>query len=437
MPFSRRSLVGVPTGRNIQPLTGAVVRAVTEGCTELGFSDDSPVLVIGRDTNLAARLIERGFHVACAVIPEASAPPRSADGERPQAPRPASVCVLDDLLGFVDDPPALLKCAFDGLAPGGLLVATLGHRRDHDRPDPEVASPETARETTSRRRQHLQTLLFREGFVSPRWRKLRGPGLLVTARRGNLAPPYSRPQRLSVIVPVYDESATFPKVMADLLAKEIPGVEIDVIVVESNSTDGTRVLALGYAGHPRVELVLEERARGKGHAVRTGLTHAAGDFILIQDADLEYDMDDYEALLAPLRFFETGFVLGVRAPTQGAIWGIRRFSSGPRLSGLMNVGSFIFRAMFNLVYWQRLQDPFTMAKVFRRDCVQGMKLECNRFDFDWELLAKLLRAGCTPVEVPIYYRSRSFEEGKKIRIFRDSITWIVACFRYRFARFEI
>jgi hypothetical protein len=103
----------------------------------------------------------------------------------------------------------------------------------------------------------------------------------------------------------------------------------------------------------------------------------------------------------------------------------------------MNVGNVIFRAMFNLVYWQRLRDPFTMAKVFRRDCVHGMKLECNRFDFDWELLAKLLRAGCTPVEVPIYYRSRSFDEGKKIRIFRDSVTWIVACFRYRFARFDV
>jgi hypothetical protein len=437
MPFSRRSPVGVPTGRNIQPLIGAAVRAVTDGFTELGFSDDSPVLAIGRDTTVAARLGEQGFHVACTVIPDETPRPRSGDGERQQAPRPASVCVLDDLLGFADDPSALLKAAYDGLAPGGLLVATLGHRRGHDRPDPEVASPETPREKTSLRRQHLQTLLFREGFVSPRWRKLPGPDLLVTARRGNLAPPYSRPQRLSVIVPVYDEAATFPKMMADLLAKEIPGVEIDVIVIESNSTDGTRDLALGYAGHPRVELVLEERARGKGHAVRTGLTHAEGDFILIQDADLEYDMDDYEALLAPLRSFATGFVLGVRAPTQGAIWGIRRFSSGPRLSRLMNVGNFIFRAMFNLVYWQRLRDPFTMAKVFRRDCVHGMKLECNRFDFDWELLAKLLRAGCTPVEVPIYYRSRSFEEGKKIRIFRDSITWIVACFRYRFVRFEI
>jgi hypothetical protein len=437
MPLSRRSPVGVSTGRNIQPLIGAAVRAVTDGFAELGFSGDSPVLAIGRDTTVAARLGEQGFHVASTVIPDAAAPPRSGDGERPHAPRPASVCVLDDVLGSADDPSALLKAAYDGIAPGGLLVATLGHRRDHHRPDPEVASPETPRERTSLPRQHLQTLLFREGFVSPRWRELPGPGLLVTARRGDLAPPYSRPQRLSVIVPVYDEAATFPKMMADLLAKEIPGVEIDVIVVESNSTDGTQELALGYADHPRVELILEERARGKGHAVRTGLTHAQGDFILIQDADLEYDMDDYEALLAPLRSFETGFVLGVRAPTQGAIWGIRRFSSAPRLSRLMNAGSFIFRTMFNLVYRQRLRDPFTMAKVFRRDCVQGMKLECNRFDFDWELLAKLLRAGCTPVEVPIYYRSRSFEEGKKIRIFRDSITWIVACFRYRFARFEI
>ena len=437
MPLSRRSPVGVSTGRNIQPLIGAAVRAVTDGFAELGFSGDSPVLAIGRDTTVAARLGEQGFHVASTVIPDAAAPPRSGDGERPHAPRPASICVLDDVLGSADDLSALLKAAYDGIAPGGLLVATLGHRRDHHRPDPEVASPETPRERTSLPRQHLQTLLFREGFVSPRWRELPGPGLLVTARRGDLAPPYSRPQRLSVIVPVYDEAATFPKMMADLLAKEIPGVEIDVIVVESNSTDGTQELALGYADHPRVELILEERARGKGHAVRTGLTHAEGDFILIQDADLEYDMDDYEALLAPLRSFETGFVLGVRAPTQGAIWGIRRFSSAPRLSRLMNAGSFIFRTMFNLVYRQRLRDPFTMAKVFRRDCVHGMKLECNRFDFDWELLAKLLRAGCTPVEVPIYYRSRSFEEGKKIRIFRDSITWIVACFRYRFARFEI
>jgi len=437
MPLSRRSPVGVSTGRNIQPLIGAAVRAVTDGFAELGFSGDSPVLAIGRDTTVAARLGEQGFHVASTVIPDAAAPPRSGDGERPHAPRPASICVLDDVLGSADDLSALLKAAYDGIAPGGLLVATLGHRRDHHRPDPEVASPETPRERTSLPRQHLQTLLFREGFVSPRWRELPGPGLLVTARRGDLAPPYSRPQRLSVIVPVYDEAATFPKMMADLLAKEIPGVEIDVIVVESNSTDGTQELALGYADHPRVELILEERARGKGHAVRTGLTHAQGDFILIQDADLEYDMDDYEALLAPLRSFETGFVLGVRAPTQGAIWGIRRFSSAPRLSRLMNAGSFIFRTMFNLVYRQRLRDPFTMAKVFRRDCVHGMKLQCNRFDFDWELLAKLLRAGCTPVEVPIYYRSRSFEEGKKIRIFRDSITWIVACFRYRFARFEI
>ena len=144
MPFSRRPPVGVPTGRNIQPLIGAAVWAVTDGFIELGFSDDSPVLAIGRDTTVAAaRLSEQGFHVSCTVIPDATARPRSGDGERQQVPRPASVCVLDELLGFVDNPSALLKAVYDGLAPGGLLVATLGHRRDHDRPGPEAASPQT------------------------------------------------------------------------------------------------------------------------------------------------------------------------------------------------------------------------------------------------------------------------------------------------------
>ena len=100
----------------------------------------------------------------------------------------------------------------------------------------------------------------------------------------------------------------------------------------------------------------------------------------------------------------------------------------------MNVGHIAFLALFNVVYQQRLRDPFTMYKVFRRDCLHGIPLECNRFDFDWELTAKLVRAGYKPMELPVSYHSRSFGEGKKIRLFRDPLTWVRACFRYRFSR---
>jgi len=84
------------------------------------------------------------------------------------------------------------------------------------------------------------------------------------------------------------------------------------------------------------------------------------------------------------------------------------------------------------VYGTRLHDPFTMFKVFRRDCVHGLTFESNRFDFDWELVGKLVRAGYTPLEIPVNYQSRSFAQGKKVSLLRDPLTWFRACFKYRF-----
>ena len=187
-----------------------------------------------------------------------------------------------------------------------------------------------------------------------------------------------------------------------------------------------------FADHPRVTVILEDRPQGKGHAVRTGLARARGDIVLIQDADLEYDLDDYERLLEPIERFEASFVLGRRVSPSGS-WGMRHFEAQHLVSRIMNVGHIAFAALFNTVYRQHLKDPFTMYKVFRRDCLTGMLLECNRFDFDWELTAKLIRAGYHPVEIPVSYRSRSFSEGKKVRLFGDPWTWIVACARYRVA----
>src|SRR5262249_34860710 len=130
--------------------------------------------------------------------------------------------------------------------------------------------------------------------------KVVASGINVIASRSPLPPPVTRSQKLSVVMPVFNERATFPVVIEQLLSKSIPGVDIEIVIVESNSTDGTRDEVRKVEGHARVKVIYEERARGKGHAVRTGLAHATGDHILIQDADLEYDLNDYALLLDPL-----------------------------------------------------------------------------------------------------------------------------------------
>jgi glycosyltransferase involved in cell wall biosynthesis/2-polyprenyl-3-methyl-5-hydroxy-6-metoxy-1,4-benzoquinol methylase len=261
---------------------------------------------------------------------------------------------------------------------------------------------------------------------------LSGSGMMVLARNR----PVPKRCKLSVVLPVYNERRTFREVMDQLLQKEVEGLDVEVIVVESNSTDGTRQEVLSYRSNPRVTVVLEERPEGKGHAVRTGLQHATGDFVLIQDADLEYDMNDYEVLLEPLRHYREAFVLGSRHGGGRSSWKMRQFEQRPLLSVVLNSGHIVFATLLNLLYAQRLKDPFTMYKVFRRDCLFGLEFECNRFDFDYELVIKLVRKGYRPVEIPINYRSRSFGEGKKVSPWRDPPTWIRALIKYRFARID-
>ncbi len=278
----------------------------------------------------------------------------------------------------------------------------------------------------------LRTQLFREGFERPRLDQGRGY-VTLAARRSPHEPPYRRVEKLSVVMPVFNEKRTFSSAIEAVLDKEIPNLEIEVVLVESNSTDGTRDDVSKYIGHPRVRVVFEGYPQGKGHAVRRGLDEARGDYVLIQDADLEYDVNDYDRLLDPLRSFQASFVLGVRQSPDGK-WGMRHFGERSMLSPLMNVGHVAFLILFNLVYGRWLQDPFTMYKVMRRDCLHGLILECNRFDFDWELTGKLIRAGYTPREIAVSYHSRSFSEGKKVSFFRDPFTWIRACFKHRFSR---
>jgi glycosyltransferase involved in cell wall biosynthesis len=217
-----------------------------------------------------------------------------------------------------------------------------------------------------------------------------------------------------------------------VLNKEIDNIEIGLTIVESNSTDGTREIVREYEGRDRVNVIWQEQPRGKGNAVRAGLEQVRGNYVLIQDADDEYDIEDYDSLLEPLVAGEASFVLGARHG--GGAWKMRQFNDHRLTGHLLNFGHWFFASLINVAYGLQLRDPFTMYKVFRADCLRGLRFECDRFDFDCELLIKLVRKGYRPVEIPVNYRSRSFKEGKKVDVFRDPWTWIRAILRFRFKK---
>jgi SAM-dependent methyltransferase len=266
-------------------------------------------------------------------------------------------------------------------------------------------------------------------FVPGPWRRhvrvtLPASGLIVTAQR------VEQPARplLSVVMPVFNERATFEQTLQAVLAKECAGVDKEIVIVESRSTDGTRELVRKYEDRPGITVVLEDRPRGKGAAVRTALQRAKGTLILIQDADSEYDVNDYDALLEPLLTLRRAFVLGSR---HVGSWKMRRFANQHATTLFFNFGHVLFRTALNVLYGQTIRDPFTMYKVFRRDCLHQLRFECNRFDFDFELVIKLLRKGYVPLEVPVNYESRSFKDGKKVSPWRDPLTWLRALVKYR------
>lgn len=236
---------------------------------------------------------------------------------------------------------------------------------------------------------------------------------------------------VSVVVPVFNEADTVAQVLDELVAYEYPLADFEIIVVESNSTDGSRAIVEKYADHPRVNLILQEEPRGKGNAVRIGLAAVTGDVIIIQDADLEYRISEYPLLLDPILTGQTDFVLGCRhVPGRP----IRDIPEQPLKMAVLNAAHWAFTALFDLTYGVKIRDPFTMFKVFRTECIEGLTFVSDRFDFDWELMGKLVRRGYRPVEVPITYKARGFHEGKKVRLFADPPTWLKACWRFRFER---
>jgi glycosyltransferase involved in cell wall biosynthesis len=238
---------------------------------------------------------------------------------------------------------------------------------------------------------------------------------------------------LSVVMAVYNEARTVGDVIDQVLKLDLRGRLLELVIVESNSTDGTRDIIKSYEDRANVRVIYQDRPLGKGAAVRAGLAAAVGDVILIQDGDLEYSVEDYPALLEPIERGDVAFVLGSRHVRGKPM---RHFAESRRTSVVLNVAHWIFTGLFDLTYGVRLRDPFTMYKVFRRECIEGLTFTSNRFDFDWELVAKLIRRGPVPIEVPITYESRDFQSGKKVRLVRDPLTWLVACLRFRVTPIE-
>ncbi len=207
--------------------------------------------------------------------------------------------------------------------------------------------------------------------------------------------------RLSVIIPAFNEKANIEEVLRRLGSV---GLEMQVIVVDDGSTDGTRELLEGWREYELL-VVSHSRNRGKGAAVRTGLAHATGDIVVIQDADLEYDPQDFHAMLEPIRRQGAQVVYGSRILNADNPRGGLRFYAGGRLVTLAT----------NLLYGCRLTDEPTCYKMFRSDVLRRISIESDGFEWEPEVTAKILKQGIRIVEVPISYAPRSVAEGKKIK----------------------
>jgi glycosyltransferase involved in cell wall biosynthesis len=224
--------------------------------------------------------------------------------------------------------------------------------------------------------------------------------------------------RLSVLVPAYNEAATIGR-MLDAVYERNKGKDLEVIVVDDGSTDGTYEAAL-KAARPGTKVLRHERNSGKGAGVITALAHATGDYVIIQDADLEYDPADYDLLLKPMLEGTAEVVYGSRLMKSDAR-SYHRYYWGGRLVSLWT----------NILYGSRLTDEPTCYKLFKTSFLRSLDLKCPGFEFCPEATAKTLKRGVKILELPINYHPRKMEEGKKIR-WTDGVIALWTLLRLRF-----
>lgn len=231
---------------------------------------------------------------------------------------------------------------------------------------------------------------------------------------------------LSILIPAYQEEATIDEILRRVAAVDTEGLGFDkeVIVCDDGSADRTFERASAFAASdPRVRVVKHDQNQGKGAAIRTALAAARGDYVLIQDADLEYEVSDYPALL------------GEVARGAEVVYG-SRFLANPRPDGMKTanfIANRILTTTANLLYGLSITDEATCFKVFRTDLLRDLQLECTGFEFCPEVTAKLGKRKVKIVEVPIAYTARAIEEGKKVR-WTDGVEAMWVLVKHRLSR---
>ena len=223
---------------------------------------------------------------------------------------------------------------------------------------------------------------------------------------------------LSVVIPVYNEAGNIQEIIKRVQKQNLAN---EIIVVDDGSSDGTRDILGSLDGKGNLRVILHEHNKGKGAAVMTGMKAARGDILLIQDADLEYDPRDYPKLLQPLDEGLADVVYG------------SRFLGGPRRVAMFwhMIANKLLTTMTNILYDTILTDMETGYKVFRREVIEGMTIKSNRFDFEPEFTAKVLKRHHRIFEVPITFNPRDYSQGKKIKL-KDAFAAVWTLLKYRF-----
>ena len=229
------------------------------------------------------------------------------------------------------------------------------------------------------------------------------------------------PDLLSIVVPVYNEARTVAEVIERLLAIDLPAPR-EILVVNDGSTDGTREVLDGIRSRPELRIVHAAKNAGKGSAIRMGFSQAAGTIVAIQDADLELDPAQIAELVRPILAGQTRVVYG------------SRFLAGrPDAPWLSILANEVLTGATNVLFGGKLTDMETCYKVMRTDVARSLNLECNRFDIEPEISAKLLRDGHGILELPVRFEPRSRAQGKKIG-WRDGVQAIGVLLKYRFTK---